>query len=114
MTSLTIYHLKSCDTCRKALKALRAAGHNIKAVDVRADGMKPAELAAAEQALGWEALLNTRSATWRGLSEAQRADMSGSKALTLMQAHPTLMKRPVIMGEQTTAGWTKAQQDVWL
>ena len=114
MTDITVYHLKTCDTCRKALKALSAAGHNITAIDVRADGIEAARLEEIAKAVGWEALLNTRSTTWRGLSDAEKSDMEGSKALALMSQHPTLIKRPVIIGAQTTAGWTKLQQTMWL
>ncbi len=109
--SLTIYHLKTCDTCRKAIKALEAAGHIGEYIDVRADGVPAQTLARIEQAVGWSALLNTRSTTWRGLSEEQKSDMDKDKALALLAAYPTLMKRPVIdTGEQITVGWTKDVQ----
>ena len=114
MSALTVYHLKTCDTCRKALKALAAAGHDVTVLDVRADGVPPKALAAIAEAAGWEALLNTRSTTWRGLSEAEKSGLDDAKALSLMAAHPTLIKRPVIVGAQTTVGWTKTQQEVWL
>ena len=114
MSTLTVYHLKTCDTCRKALKALIAAGHDVTAIDVRADGIEPAKMADIAKAVGWEALLNTRSTTWRGLAEAQKSDMNESKALALMTAHPTLMKRPVISGDHITVGWKQAQQESWL
>jgi len=81
MTPITVYHLKACDTCRKALKALAAKGYDITAIDVRADGVPKAELTKIAEAAGWEALLNTRSTTWRGLDETSKADMSEAKAL---------------------------------
>ena len=114
MSEITVYHLKACDTCRKALKALTAKGYNITAIDVRADGVPKTELIKIAKAVGWEALLNTRSTTWRGLDAAQKADMNEAKALGLITAHPTLMKRPAIIGEQTTIGWSKAQQEIWI
>lgn len=114
MRDITVYHLKTCDTCRKALKALTAANYNITAVDVRADGVPTAKLKAIAKAVGWEDLLNTRSTTWRGLSDNEKSDMTASKALTLMAQHPTLIKRPVIVEDVTTVGWTKVQQEVWL
>ena len=114
MSEITVYHLKACDTCRKALKALTAKGYNVTAIDVRANGVPKTELTKIAKAVGWEALLNTRSTTWRGLEGAQKADMNESKALELIAAHPTLMKRPAIIGEQITVGWTTAQQDIWL
>ena len=114
MSAITIYHLKACDTCRKALKALTAKGYDITAIDVRADGMSLSDLENISKAVGWEALLNTRSTTWRGLDDADKADMNEAKALALISAHPTLMKRPAIVGQQTTVGWAKAQQEIWL
>ena len=117
--NLTVYHLKNCDTCRKALKALAQTGHAITAVDVRADGVPKTVLETTAQAVGWQALLNTRSTTWRGLDEAEKSDMTEAKALALMAQHPTLIKRPLIMrasitGTQISVGWTKVQQELWL
>lgn len=114
--TLTVYHLKNCDTCRKAIKAMTAAGHQLTLIDVRADGVPAAELTHIEKAIGWEKLLNTRSTTWRGLIEGDKADMDASKAVALMTEHPTLIKRPVIIRDdakgagQISVGWTKEVQ----
>jgi len=109
--TLTIYHLKTCDTCRKAIKTIRAAGNNIKLVDVRAAGVPAERLKHIVETVGWEKLLNTRSTTWRGLGEAEKSDMNEAKALALMGAHPTLIKRPVIdTGLEISVGWTKDVQ----
>ncbi len=96
---MQLYGLKSCDTCRKALKALPGAV----LVDVRANGVPQAVLEAAQARFG-AALVNTRSTTWRGLSEAERAE----PALDLLAAHPALMKRPLIVTEagDMHLGWT--------
>lgn len=108
---LTVYHLKTCDTCRKAIKAMQAAGHELTLIDVRADGVAASDLTRIAEAVGWEKLLNTRSTTWRGLSDADKADMDASKAIGLMSEHPTLIKRPVIMRDALiTVGWTKDVQ----
>jgi len=85
--ALIIYGLKTCDSCKKALKALPAATFR----DVRADGVPEDVLLAAHAAFG-AALVNTRSTTWRGLSETERAE----NLLVLLARHPTLMKRPLI------------------
>ncbi|MBV0912564.1 arsenate reductase family protein [Anianabacter salinae] len=99
---MTVYGLKTCDTCRKALAELRASGAEPGFVDVRADGLDAATLARFLDAFG-EALVNRRSTTWRGLSEAERA---GDPA-TLLGAHPALMKRPVIdAGGRLFLGWS--------
>ncbi len=108
---LTIYHLKNCDTCKKAIKALEDAGHQLTLVDVRADGVPLEVLAEIEDAVGHEALMNTRSTTWRGLDDGDKADMTKQKSLALMDEHPTLIKRPVIVsGSSVTVGWTKDVQ----
>jgi len=108
---LTVYHLKTCDTCRKAIKAMTAAGHELTLIDVRADGVPSNELSLIEKTVGWEKLLNTRSTTWRGLSDPDKADMNSAKAIALMSEHPTLIKRPVIKRDALiTVGWTKDVQ----
>ena len=112
---MKIYHLKTCDTCRKAIKALKAAGHEPVLTDVRADGVSAQDLAQIEAAVGYEKLLNTRSTTWRGLEDSEKQDIDAAKALDLMTQHPTLIKRPVISNDkQITVGWTKEVQAQWL
>ncbi len=84
-------------------------------IDVRANGVPMAELTKIERVVGWESLLNTRSTTWRGLSEIDKNGVDKDKALALMSQHPTLIKRPVITDQtQVTVGWTKAVQEMWL
>lgn len=102
--------LKNCDTCRKALKALQAAGATPQVIDVRADGLDPADIGAVLARFPDRAI-NRASATWRGLSEADRATAPAD----LLAAHPTLMKRPVITdGTRWTIGWDEAAQGEWL
>lgn len=99
---IEIYGLKNCDTCRKALKALP----NAELRDVRADGV-PADLMAQAFEIFGEKLLNTRSAKWRGLEEAERA----KPPLELIALHPALMKRPLIKAADTLfLGWTAQTQ----
>ena len=104
--NLTVLHLKNCDTCKKAIKALGEAGHSLTLIDVRQDGITPKELARIEKAVGFEALVNRSSTTWRGLDTHQKDDLTATKALALMAEFPTLIKRPVIDdGETITVGW---------
>ncbi len=110
--SVKLYGLKNCDTCRKALKALTASGVEHAFVDVRADGVSRDQIAAWAKALGWQPLLNTKSATWRGLTDQDKADVDEAKAVALMAEHPTLMKRPVIEASgSVTVGWTTDVQE---
>ena len=64
--------------------------------DLREDGLDAAMLDRWIGALGWEALLNRRSTTWRALDEAEKAELDAGRARGLMLAHPALVKRPVI------------------
>jgi arsenate reductase len=93
-----IYGLKTCDTCRKALKSLPDA----RFVDARSDGVPDPVLSAAWDRFG-AGLLNTRSTTWRGLSDEART----AAPLDLIREHPALMKRPLIVdGDAMYLGWT--------
>ena len=113
--TITVYHLKNCDTCRNAIKALTVAGHDLQLIDVRTDGVSADTLKRIADAVGYDALLNTRSTTWRGLPDADKVDVDADKALRLMGEHPTLIKRPVIdTGSEITVGWTKKIQDKYL
>ncbi|MFK7743604.1 MAG: arsenate reductase family protein [Roseobacter sp.] len=99
---MQLYGLKNCDTCRKAIKALPTAV----LVDVRAEGV-PADVLAAALATFGDALINTRSTTWRGFDEATRAE----PPLDLLKAHPAVMKRPLIVdGSQMYLGFAKDVQ----
>jgi arsenate reductase len=113
---LTLYGLKNCDTCRKAMKALDGAGADYSFHDVRADGVSKSQIATWAKAAGWEKLLNKSSTTWRGLSGAEKANVSQQKAVALMAAHPTLIKRPVIENgpARIFVGWGKDVQDALL
>lgn len=107
---MRFFGLKSCDTCRKALKALQEAGHQPQVIDVRADGVSEADRAAILQAFG-DAVLNRASTTWRGLSDDEKA----ADPAALLAAHPTLMKRPVIEKDgQWTIGWKADVQAQYL
>ena len=99
---MILYGLKNCDTCRKALKLLPDA----QLCDVRADGVTVDVLKSAYAQFG-DALVNTRSTTWRGLDAAERE----KDPLELLAAFPTLMKRPLIrQGDQLFLGWGKDTQ----
>ncbi len=103
---LTVYHLKSCDTCKKAIRELTAAGHDLELIDVRADGIEPEVLEKLEAKLDYNILMNTKSTTWRALDETEKAGITREKALALMGKYPALVKRPVIVSDQgITVGW---------
>jgi arsenate reductase len=99
---MILYGLKTCDTCRKALKALP----NAEFVDVSNTSVPDGILDRALSQFG-DKVLNTKSTTWRGLDETERS--KDPKAL--LTAHPKLMKRPLIVdGDALYVGWDKATQ----
>ena len=99
---MIIYGLKSCDTCRKALRALPGATLQ----DLRAAPLPDDVLRAALARFG-ENLLNRRSTTWRTLPEGARGDAPAD----LIRRHPTVMKRPLIDADGTLyLGWGKDVQ----
>ncbi|MEL6861205.1 MAG: ArsC/Spx/MgsR family protein [Pseudomonadota bacterium] len=105
--SLTLYGLKNCDTCKKALKALEAAGKTVSFVDIRAEADLPALVPGWLEAAGSDLLINRRSTTWRTLSEAEREN----DPVALLTANATLIKRPVIeAGDALYVGWSKDAQ----
>lgn len=109
--SLTLYGLKNCDTCKKAIKALESAGKSVAFVDIRAEAdlkaLVPNWLAADDA----DVLINRRSTTWRNLSDADRA----ADPESLLVANPTLIKRPVIECDGAIyIGWAKDVQSVLL
>ncbi|MEM1086702.1 MAG: ArsC/Spx/MgsR family protein [Pseudomonadota bacterium] len=105
---MTLYGLKTCDTCKKAIKALEGAGQSVAFIDIRADADLSSKVPTWLEAVGSDVLINRRSTTWRNLSEAERE----SDPIDLLIANPTLMKRPVIeAGSEVSVGWTKAVQE---
>lgn len=102
---MKLYGIKACDTCRKALKTLQAAGKDVEFIDVRETPLDPELIQRFHEKFS-ASLLNTRSTTWRNLSDAER----GSPPLQLLAAHPTLMKRPVIEADALHLGWGKDVQ----
>ena len=108
---MKLYGIKTCDTCRKALKVLEAAGKTVTYIDLRADGVTAEDIDRWLAAVGWEVLLNRRSTTWRELTDADKAEPDADKAKALMLAHPTLIKRPVVeVDGKIVVGFGKAQQ----
>lgn len=99
---MIIYGLKNCDTCRKAAKTLPDATLQ----DVR-DAPVPGDTLSAALAQFGDALLNTRSTTWRNLPENERGDAP----LDLIGRYPALMKRPLIDADGALyLGWGKDVQ----
>lgn len=91
-----IYGIKNCDTMKKALTWLDQHGHRYVFHDYKKEGADATVLARWCATVGREVLINTRGTTWRGLPESERLVSDDATAITLMQAHPSLIKRPVL------------------
>ena len=94
---VVVYGLKNCNTCRKAMKWLETQEKNAHLRDLRIDPIELETLEKWIEAIGWEALLNRRSTTWRNLSNSEKQPIDAVKACTLMLAHPALIKRPIFI-----------------
>ncbi|MDH5445876.1 MAG: ArsC family reductase [Gammaproteobacteria bacterium] len=105
----TVYGIKNCDTVKKALNWLDENNITYQFHDLRKDGITKADLQEWTKQLDWEVLLNKRSTTWRQLSDKDKTDINANKAISLMLANPTLIKRPVITkGKTTLVGFKEA------
>jgi len=93
---ITLYGIKNCDTVKKARKWLDDNGIAYRFHDYRSDGLSPELLQTFADQLGWNTLLNRSSTSWRQLSTEQQADLNADKAIALMLATPTLIKRPIL------------------
>lgn len=92
----TIYGIKNCDTVKKARAWLDARGVAHAFHDYKTAGIDRATLAGWADVLGWEALLNRAGTTFRRLPEADKAPLDRDRAIALMLAQPSIIKRPVL------------------
>jgi len=93
---LTIYGIKNCDTMKKARGWLDRAGRPYAFHDYKAAGIDQARLESWAAKVGWETLLNRSGTTFRKLPEADKAGLTEKKAMALMLAQPSMIKRPVL------------------
>ena len=93
---ITIYGIKNCDTMKKARAWLDARGVGYVFHDYKAAGIDRGAVEAWARAVGWETLLNRAGQTFRKLPEADKAGVDEKKAVALMLAQPSMIKRPVL------------------
>lgn len=96
--TITLYGIRNCDTMKKARAWLDARGVTYAFHDYKVAGIDALTLRAWASSVGWEKLLNRSGTTFRGLAEADKADLNEAKAIALMVANPSLIKRPVLTG----------------
>ena len=95
----TIYGIKACDTMQKARSWLNERGIAYVFHDYKAQGVERERLEGWVRQAGWEVLLNRSGTTFRKLAEADKTNLTESKAVDLMLAQPSMIKRPVLETE---------------
>ena len=110
--TLTIYGIKNCDTMKKARAGLDSHGVAYDFHDYKSEGISKDRLKAWSDELGWEALLNRAGTTFRKLPEKDREGLSEKKAMALMLAQPSMIKRPVLaVGAKLLVGFNPEQYE---
>jgi arsenate reductase len=94
--TVTIFGIKNCDTMKKARQWLDANGISYAFHDYKAEGIDTPHLDRWVKELGWETVLNRAGTTFRKLDEANKQDLDAAKAIALMQAQPSMIKRPIL------------------
>ncbi|MBS7663470.1 ArsC family reductase [Pseudomonas lalucatii] len=104
--SKTLYGIKACDTMKKARTWLDEHGVDYAFHDYKAVGIDRGNLEKWCAEHGWETVLNRAGTTFRKLDEAQKADLDQARAIELMLAQPSMIKRPVLdLGDKTLVGF---------
>lgn len=94
--SATIYGIKNCDTMKKARAWLDKRGIEYNFHDYKTEGVLKSALDRWAKEVGWETLLNRAGTTFRKLPEDEKQGLNEKKALALMLAQPSMIKRPVL------------------
>lgn len=97
---VTLYGIPNCDTVKKARAWLDAHGTAYAFHDYKKAGIDEAELRRWIDALGWETVLNRAGTTFRKLPDEDKADLGADKAVALMLAQPSMIKRPIVEGDR--------------
>ncbi len=103
---LCLYGIKACDTMTKARTWLDEHGQNYEFHDYKSAGIDRAHLEAWCNEHGWQTVLNRAGTTFRKLDDAAKADLDQARAIELMLAQPSMIKRPVLdLGDRTLIGF---------
>ncbi|AOE87122.1 ArsC family reductase [Pseudomonas sp. TCU-HL1] len=104
--NITLYGIKACDTMKKARTWLEEQGVAYSFHDYKASAIDRANLEKWCAEHGWETVLNRTGTTFRKLDDAQKANLNQDKAIALMLAQPSMIKRPVLdLGDRTLVGF---------
>src|SRR5580698_5123276 len=104
--TVTIYGIKACDTMHKARAWLDGHDVNYAFHDYKVEGAPHGLLEAWARTVGWEVLLNRAGTTFRKLPDADKQNLTEAKAIALMTAQPSMIKRPVLnLGGELIVGF---------
>jgi arsenate reductase len=107
--TVKVYGIKNCDTMKKAFDWLKANDIAYDFHDYRVEGIDSATIAGWASRIGWEKLLNKASTTFKQLQDSDKADLDEARAIALMTQQPTMIKRPVLVAEDSvTTGFKPA------
>lgn len=93
---ITLYGIRNCDTVKKACAWLDSNGVEYGFHDYKKLGAPPDKLKEWARRVGWERLTNTRGPTWRKIPDVQKADLNESRALALLAANTSAIRRPIV------------------
>ena len=96
--TIILYGIPNCDTVKKARAWLDAAGVAYAFHDYKKAGIDAERLRGWAGEVGWEVLLNRAGTTFKKLADADKAELNEAKAIALMVAQPSMIKRPVVTG----------------
>ncbi|WP_200918253.1 ArsC family reductase [Jeongeupia sp. HS-3] len=110
---MTLYGIPNCDTVKKARNWLTEHGHDYDWHDYKKQGISAERLAGWIAQIGWEPLVNKAGTSWRKLDDASKAAVvDAASAIALMQANPSVIKRPVLERNGTiTVGYKPETYD---
>jgi arsenate reductase len=101
-----LHGIPNCDTVKKARVWLDQHGVAFAFHDYKKAGSDRARLEGWVAAHGWETVLNRAGTTFRALPPEAKADLDADKAIALMLAQPSMIKRPILdLGDRTLVGF---------
>ena len=109
---IVIYGIKNCDTMKKARAWLDGHGIAYEFHDYKSDGIDKPKLEQWVKRLGWETMLNRAGTTFRKLPDVDKEGLGEKKAIALMLAQPSMIKRPILeAGSEIAAGFRPAEYE---
>ena len=112
---VTIHGIRNCDTMKKARAWLDGRGISHDFHDYKTQGIAEATLRAWAQELGWRNVINQAGTTFRRLPKTDREGLTEDRAIGLMLAHPSMIRRPILdLGTRRLAGFSSATYEAAL